>query len=531
MARTFVRLKLRLLRNGLRIGQAGLLFAIGAFGAAWLAVFGFGALAATRGHTDGPEIAVVVFAITTLGWTILPILGFGNDETLDPQRLATLPLTRRQLVTGVLAASLVGVAPLATLIALSGALVGLAYDFSSTVLIGAAAVLTLVLCVVASRTLVAVLVPVLRSRRGRDFTILAVTLLALLPPVLELFAARSTDGRDWHRTFVRLAHRVRLTPFAWGGTAAGDAARGHVLAAIGLLLAIVVLVAVLLWIWSHALERGLTSSDAPAPVARRGRSSAGLIPRALFFLPHNRVGAVAAKDFRYFSRDPRRRAPLIGALVIPAFALTASLSHGADRPSSTTLLALVAVLPAAGLTLNQFGLDGAALWVAVAAGNDPRADLTGKNIASMLVMVPLAAGATILTALFTHGWAYVPITLGLAPAIFGVLLGVGNVMSVRVPYAMPDRRNPLAFNPGQGCATLLAGFGALAVQGILIAPVAALGAVLLHTQPLAIATIATVAIGNAYGGAIWLLGRRIAWRDVWWRLPELLEAVSPRKAG
>ena len=69
-----------------------------------------------------PDLAIVVFGVATLGWTVLPILGFGNDETLDPQRLATLPLSRRQLVSGVLAASLVGVAPLATLVALSGAL-------------------------------------------------------------------------------------------------------------------------------------------------------------------------------------------------------------------------------------------------------------------------------------------------------------------------------------------------------------------------------------------------------------------------
>ena len=110
MARTFVRLKLRLLRNGLRMVQARVLFILGALGAAWIAIIGFSTLAAARGDTAGPDLAVVIFAVATLGWTVFPILGFGNDETLDPQRLATLPLSRRQLVTGVLTASLVGVA-------------------------------------------------------------------------------------------------------------------------------------------------------------------------------------------------------------------------------------------------------------------------------------------------------------------------------------------------------------------------------------------------------------------------------------
>src|SRR5439155_1576533 len=163
---------------------------------------------------------------------------------------------------GVLAASLVGVAPLATLLAFAGALAGFAHDLTSTLLILVAIVVNLLLCVVASRTLVAVLVPILRSRRGRDFTILAVTILGLLPP--------------------------------------------------------------------------------------------------------DRIGATAAKDLRYSTRDPRRRAPLIAALVLPAVALWAPLSQIPDRPGSATLLALIAVLPAAGLTLNQFGLDGAALWMTVA---------------------------------------------------------------------------------------------------------------------------------------------------------------------
>ncbi len=533
MVGTFVRLKLRLLRNGFSIGQGAVLFGLGAFGAGVLGLGGFASLALARGDSDAPQIAIVVFGVATLGWTILPILGFGNDETLDPQRLATLPLSRRQLVSGVLSASLVGVAPLATLVALSGALFGLTHGIVSVFLIAAAVIESLLLCVVASRTLVALLVPILRSRRGRDFTILAVTLLGLTPPLLEMFAARGTNGHDLRRTLTEVAHRVRLTPFAWGGTAVADASRHHNLAALGLLAAIAATIAVLLLVWSHALERALTSSDAPAsaPVTLRNGKPSGLIPRALPFLPHNRIGAIAAKDLRYFARDPRRRAPLIGALLVPAVALFASLSQTAVRPESTTLLGLVAVLPAAGLTLNQFGLDGAPLWSTIVAGNDPRADLIGKNLASMLVMVPLATVSTFVCAAFTKGWAYLPITLALAPALFGVLLGVGDVMSVRVPYAMPDRRNPLAFNPGQGCATLLAGFGALAVQGVLIVPIGIVGYVSVTTLSLPLATVITAVFANAYGAMIWVVGRNIAWRGVWWKLPELLDAVSPRQAG
>jgi hypothetical protein len=96
---------------------------------------------------------------------------------------------------------------------------------------------------------------------------------------------------------------------------------------------------------------------------------------------------------------------------------------------------------------------------------------------------------------------------------------------------MPNRRSPLAFNPGQGCASMLASFAALAVQGMLIFPMALLTAVLVGTLPLAVATIVALAVANAYGAFVWVAGRNIAARDVWWRLPELLDAVSPRQAG
>jgi ABC-2 type transport system permease protein len=388
----------------------------------------------------------------------------------------------------------------------------------------------LLFCVVASRTIVALMVPMLRSRRGRDFTILALTLIGLTPPVLELFATRHAPSNNFGDTVAEVADKVRLTPFAWGGTAVSDASRGRYASTLALLLAIGGAVALLCWIWSHSLERAMTSADPAASAAvRSGRR--GLIPRWLPFIPHNRVGAVAAKDLRYFARDPRRRAPLIGAMIVPAVALFASLSRSESRPAATTLLGLVAVLPTAGLTLNQFGLDGAPLWSSVAAGNDPRADLNGKNLASALVMVPVATVSVFICASFTHGWTYLPLALGLAPAIFGVLLGVGDVVSVRVPYAMPDRRSPLAFNPGQGCASMLAGLGALAVQCVLLVPIGIVAAVLVIATPLPIATVVTLVAANAYGVLIWRTGREIAVRSVWWRLPELLDAVSPRQAG
>ncbi len=137
----------------------------------------------------------------------------------------------------------------------------------------------------------------------------------------------------------------------------------------------------------------------------------------------------------------------------------------------------------------------------------------------------------LLTAAITNGWHYVPITVGLAPGMLGVVLAVGNMVSVWTPYALPDRRNPLAGNPGQGCVGGIAAMTAVLVDAIILVPVGVLTAIALHVLPLAAATVLSVGCATVYGALAWVFGTRAASRYLWWRMPELLDAVSPRHAG
>ena len=50
----------------------------------------------------------------------MPLFFFGGDDTLDPTRLAMLPLRPRPLITALLTSSLVGVGPLFTLLVGAG---------------------------------------------------------------------------------------------------------------------------------------------------------------------------------------------------------------------------------------------------------------------------------------------------------------------------------------------------------------------------------------------------------------------------
>jgi hypothetical protein len=105
------------------------------------------------------------------------------------------------------------------------------------------------------------------------------------------------------------------------------------------------------------------------------------------------------------------------------------------------------------------------------------------------------------------------------------------MFSAWAPYALPDRQNPLAANQGQGCVGGLAAIGALFVDMVIMVPVFVVVLLLLATTPLAVATVASIAFASVYGAISWRIGRHVAARHLWWRMPELLDAVSPRHAG
>jgi hypothetical protein len=132
-------------------------------------------------------------------------------------------------------------------------------------------VATLFMCVVASRALISLLAPLLRSRRGRDMLLMGVMLAVLVPSAFRLFAndARSQDPEV---VFHEIATRVRYTPFGWGGLAATQAAQGHLAAALLAILGIAAIAGVCLWVWAIAIPRAMTATDTTGQRCFRARS-------------------------------------------------------------------------------------------------------------------------------------------------------------------------------------------------------------------------------------------------------------------
>jgi ABC-2 type transport system permease protein len=529
MARLFFRLKLTLLRNGLRSNwRRRLGIGFSAFAWFWLVAATLAVLLASRSQA---LVVPLVFDSFFLGWLFLPLLGMGTDETLDPSRLALLPLEGPALMRGLLTASLVGLGPVATLIALSGALIRSGPGVAGSIVVGAAVAVELLACVVGSRAMTTLFSGVLRSRRGRDLLVFVVAVAGIVPALAGQIVPRLLVSRN-HRTVTLgpVGRALSWLPSGWLAQAALQARAGHLPVAVAELAAGVAAVAAGLWVWAWALQRALTTSE-PAS-GRQGRKGKGQKGRSLFspplsFLPRTRTGVMAAKELRYMWRDPRRRASLLSVVILLAFPV-AGILMGRTHPRQLVLLAGAGTLVLCLQAVNQFGLDGPAFWMNVAAGGDPAADLRGKNLAIGVLGAVLVAVEAVGLAALSGGWTYLPAAVFLGAAAMGVALGVANQASVLAPYPVTDTATNLWGN-NAGCLTALTGLLAMAVTGLLLGPIVAAVAVSLAVWR---AGLIAVAAGAAlYGYLLWRLGCRLAGTRLRNRQIEVLQAVSARSAG
>ena len=536
MAGHLVGLKLALLRNGLRRSswaqQAAL--ALGALAGLPLAFGGFLLLALVPRAEPraGLLLVEVVFLVLFLGWGLFPLLSFAGDASLDPSRLALLPLRPGQLVAGLSLAACVGVAPLCTLVALGGAVVGFGTPGPGVVLVVAAVLVQFALCIVGSRALLTALSRQLRSRRARDLVIVLVSVVALGFNLALQVGARLAERLE-RSDLEALRPAVRVLGWLPPGLAARalvDGGEGRLLAATAELAGAALAVVALGWWWWRSLERILTTAEPPA--RNRARQPAGLFPRPLRrLLPADQRGAVAAKELRYLARHPRLRvAWVISCLLGLALVVFVAVSDGIRHPWMV-LASLTMAFLAAQNSLNQYGFDGAAYWTQVVAGADPRGDLVGRNLASMVTGILTTAVLAVALAAVTGGWLYVPVALCLGAGVLALSLGVADVVSVRFAYPLPDDATNLwaVQGTGQGCLVGVVQLLAFAVQGVLVLPLAAVVVAGLAAWTPALVLVCPLAI--AYGVFLWRVGLGLGASWLTGHQPELLAALSPRRAA
>jgi ABC-2 type transport system permease protein len=533
----FVRLKLRILGNGLRgSGTRITLFVLGSIAGLLGAAAGF-LLFAAGGATSNPDVRLMVVvypaALLVLSWVLMPLLFFGVDETLDPARFTLLPIRRRRLAEGMLVAACVGVPPLVTFVATLGLPFGMWFgdEPAASVVALAGVLIGLLTCVVASRAVTSAFATMLRSRRVRDLAAIIIAVLASSIAPLQLLAMAMMSNGDAGMA-VRIARVLSWTPLAAPHVAPLDVAGGRWDLAVARLAIGVVTVGVLLWWWSLTLESAMIGTES---AGRSGKAEAaglsavaGLFPRMLRRLPANQFGAIVARECRYWWREPRRRATYVSLMMASAavpFMMT--LTFDPDRPNATPLPIAVgfAGLLAGLMPANQFGNDGTAYGMHLLTGVAGKVELLARAVAVALLTVPvvtvIAVGVTLVA---TGDGGNLPTMLGVVIASFGAAIAVAMIVSVFGAYSMPDSSNPFAINTGGASAKgLLALLGMLAASA-LTAPLIAMAVLLPDTWQWL-----TLPTGLLWGTGGILLGSIIAGDALDHRAPEVLAAVTPRR--
>ncbi|MFB7913975.1 transporter [Streptomyces sp. NPDC056061] len=522
----FVRLKLALLRNGLRQSTGrraayitsvvfALLFAVGQ-------LLG---LVLMRGYAHAGSVVVLTAGVLAVGWAVMPLFFAAGDETLDPSRLAMLPLRPRPLITALLVSSLIGIGPLFTLCLVVGSVFAVAYGAVGAVFAVLAVPLTLLLCVTLARAVATANTRLLTSRKGRDLAVLSGLLIAVGFQVVNFGAQRLSEAGGMS-SLEPVADVVRWLPPASAIGSVDSASRGsYGEAAVQLLLSLAALV-LLLWLWQRSLVKLMTAPDGStlAAAAPTRDKAAGKGSGLLGLLPAGRTGTVMERSLRYIARDPKTKAAWVTALAVGLIVPVFNALQGAG----TVYFACFAAGMLGVQMYNQFGQDTSAFWMVaqtISTTRDAYVELRARAFALALITVPFTALTTVVTAALADDWVALPGGLGVSFALLGAMLATGAVASALFPYSIPQDGAFKNVAPGQAGLAWISIFGGMISAMVLSAPVIVATIWLSLTDrhewlwPL-------VPAGAVYGVLIAWAGLRIAAPRTANRLPEILTAVS-----
>ncbi|GAA0662100.1 transporter [Kitasatospora atroaurantiaca] len=525
VVRTLVSLKLRLLANGLRRSpQRKAVYILGSvLGLLFTALVALG-IALLHGHAGAPDAAVMLATALAVGWAALPLFLFSSDESADPTRLTMLPLRPAALLRGSLLAALIGPGPVLALVLLGGAGVAAAGGWASVPAAVLGVPLAVVTLVTLSRAVAAGNARLLSSRRGKDFAIFGGLLFAVLIQIGNL-ASQSVLGRPGHHLDLSplkpFASVLRWIPPVSAIDASRTAADGSYTPAVLQLASTGVLLALLLRWWRGSLQQLMVTADSSTLIAARG---VGRSPAARFF-PEGRVGAVMQRHLRYAWREPRAKAAVFTSIGMTLVFCVLSVVQGWASVYVVTLAGVMLGLQ----MVNLFGMDGSAFWMVsatLATPADARSELRGRAYAVLSYAVPISLLLGLVLAVATGDWAGLAPALGLTLAALGTGVGLGALLSVLAPYAMPADSNPMRnAAPGQGGVVLLNSFGSLLGVALLTLPVGGVLAWLLIAD---LPAWPVLLLGPVYGAALATLGIRLAAARLLDRLPEILATAIER---
>ncbi|MEV7402091.1 transporter [Streptomyces sp. NPDC091267] len=522
----FVRLKLTLLRNGLRQSAGRRAAYIASVVVTLLVAAGqLIGLIALRGNAHAGSLVVLLAAVLALGWAVMPLFFAAGDETLDPSRLVMLPLRPRPLIAALLMASLVGIGPLFTLCLAAGSVIAVAHGAGAAVFAVLAAPLTLLVCVALARTVATANSRLLTSRKGRDLAVLSGLVIAVGIQVVN-FGAQRLGQAGGLSALDPAADVVRWLPPASAIASVGSAADGSYGRAAAQLLLSVAALALLMWLWQRSLVKLMTAPDGSTlAAAEPNRKKSGTRGSGLWALfPEGRTGTVMQRSLRYVARDPKTKAAWVTALAI---GLIVPLLNALQGTGSVYFACFAAGM--LGIQMyNQFGQDTSAFWMvamAISSTRDAYEELRARALALLLITLPYTVVVTVVTSAVLGDWGALPGVMGLSFALLGAMLATGAVASANFPYSIPQDGAFKNVAPGQAGLAWISIFGGMVSAALLCAPVIGL-TIWLHLSGGQEWLWLLLPVGAVYGALIAWAGLRVAAPRTADRLPEILAAVS-----
>lgn len=520
----FVRLKLSLLRNGLKgsskrkaVWISTLVFAL---------VVGFFTtlgLALLRGNAHAGTVVVLLAAILALCWTFMPLFFPAGDETLDPSRLAMLPLRPRPLVRALLVSSLVGTGPLFTLCLAVGSVTAVARGAAGITAAALAVPLLILGCVALARAVATANVRLLTSRKGRDLALLSGLLIAV-GAQLANFAGQRLFQSGGLAQLEPVEAVVRWLPPATAVGMVDSASEGSYGVAAAQLALTLGALAGLLWFWERSLTKLMVSPDGSTVAAAQPAKERGTGGGLWSLFPGGRTGAAMERTLRYVVRDPKTKSVWVTALavglIVPVF--------NALQGTGSVYLACFGAGMLGVQMYNQFGQDTSAFWMVAQTISTPRdayVELRARAAALALVTVPYTVLVTAVTAGLVGDWPAFPAALGLALALLGSMLCTGALASARFAYSIPTDGAFKNVVPGQGALAWGGILGGLLASAVVCAPVIVLTVWLNATDQNSIGWI-VLPVGVAWGTLATWAGLRLAAPTVARQLPEILLTVS-----
>lgn len=411
--------------------QIFVLFFFGLYGIPLTLALSFG-IATVAQEEGNLVLAGAVPALGVSAYWLISLLYTSPEGQVDASRVATLPVRASELIPGFLLIAFLQIRALLALIctviiaAVVSPVLGAEVSAGWIVAWVISCVLSFVLAIVGGQA-VAALADLLGNQSPRiRRLIIAIAIIAAVGLALWMSMA-SGDNAE---VILTLAMKVLAwSPLAAPCNAVLLAASGRWLAALGMVVAFVALLALAVWAERAALESELRTFNSEADETTRTTQSGSIL---LPWAPKNRWGAIYSRAVCYWWRDKRLTPTLF---LIPIFAiifLVLSLNEHNTFQQYVGLFFIITIAASGGA--NDYGYDGPANWVHIAASVPGRTMVTARAAGVATIVFPplllylVAIGA--IHGLTSSFWLAVIIAITAAVAA----LGLGSALSVLNPY-------------------------------------------------------------------------------------------------